>query len=246
VPDQLRYSFESRNSFAVWKSSITLPSGERDTFITMKITKYAHACLLIEKDEVRVLIDPGSWNATPDATGLSAILITHEHMDHYDPVQVKALRAANPDATVITHPDLIAKLEADGIDEIVAIEPGAPLEVNGLAIESFGTAHAPIYKVSPCRNTGFLIGGELFVPGDALHDVPTKPVRILALPTGGPWMKLSEAIDYAKAVRPDIVFPIHDAMLIESYQRGLIPRIVGGALEGIEFVDMPAGASREF
>jgi L-ascorbate metabolism protein UlaG (beta-lactamase superfamily) len=213
----------------------------------MTIKKYAHACLLIEKNGVKVLIDPGSWNTLPDATGLSAILITHEHMDHYDPAQIKALRVTNPDATVITHPDLAPKLEADGIGEVVVIEPGNPIGVNGLAIESFGTEHAPVYKVSPCRNTGFLIGEELYVPGDAVHDVPNKPVRILALPTGGPWMKLEEAIDYVKAVKPEIAFPIHDAMYSEDYQN-FLPMTITRNLEGdgTEFVSMPAGTTREF
>jgi L-ascorbate metabolism protein UlaG (beta-lactamase superfamily) len=214
----------------------------------MNITKYAHACLLIEKGGVKVLIDPGSWNALPDATGVSAILITHEHQDHCDPVQIKALLTANPDAQVITHAAVAQKLAAEGITEVLAIEPGTPLEVNGLAIESFGTEHAAIYKTSPCRNTGFLVGEELFIPGDALHDLPNKPVRILALPTGGPWMKIEEAIDYAKAIAPVVAFPIHDAMYIEDYQRGFVPMIVGAQLKGddIEFVDMPAGSSRDF
>ncbi len=214
----------------------------------MLIKKYAHACLLVEKDGVKVIVDPGSWNPTPHASGVSAILITHEHGDHYDSAQVKTILAENPDATVITHPGMKEKLQADGIEEFVVVEPGEPVIVNGLAIESFGTEHAAIYKTSPCRNTGFLIGEELFVPGDAVHDVPAKPVRILALPTSGPWMKLAEAVDYAKAVAPAVAFPIHDALYTEEVQRGMIPRMFSGFFseDGIEFVDMPNGAEREF
>lgn len=214
----------------------------------MHITKYAHACLLVEKEGVKVLVDPGSWNELPDATGLSAILLTHEHMDHYDPLQVKTLLATNPSAQVITHPGLVKKLAADGIENVIAIEPKAPILVDGLAIESFGTEHAAIYKTSPCRNTGFLIGEELYVPGDAVHDVPSKRFRILALPTGGPWVKLSEVVDYAKKVKPKVAFPIHDAMYVESYTRSLVPRIANEYLapDGIEFVDMPPGSSRDF
>jgi L-ascorbate metabolism protein UlaG (beta-lactamase superfamily) len=213
----------------------------------MNITKYAHACLLIEKDGTKIIIDPGSWNALPDATGVHAILITHEHQDHFDPEQVKELVANNPGVRVISHPALAEKMNEAAI-AYEAIEPGVAIDVNGVAVESFGTEHAAIYKVSPCRNTGFLIADELFVPGDALHDVPTKPVRVLALPTAGPWMKIAEAIDYAKLVAPRVVFPIHDALYTEEVQRSFIPRIVGSVLkeDGIEFVDMPAGSSKEF
>jgi L-ascorbate metabolism protein UlaG (beta-lactamase superfamily) len=211
----------------------------------MHITKYAHACLLVEKEGVKVLVDPGSWNTLPDATGLSAILITHEHMDHYDPAQVKALLETSPNAQVITHPGLSEKLAADGIKNVVVIEPKTPILVDGLAIESFGTEHAAVYKTSPCRNTGYLIGEELFVPGDALHDVPNKKVRVLALPTGGPWMKFEEAVDYAKKVKPTVAFNIHDAMYTEDYN-GFILDYLSRLVEGVEFVNMPAGSSRDF
>ncbi len=141
-----------------------------------------------------------------------------------------------------------AKLAEAGLKYEV-IEPGQSLDVKGVSIESFGTDHAIIYgSTPPCRNTGFLIGGELFITGDALHDVPTKPVRVLALPTGGPWMKLAEAIDYAKAVQPKIVFPVHDAMHTEVYQTMMVPRLLAAQLNpvGIEVVEMPAGATKEF
>jgi L-ascorbate metabolism protein UlaG (beta-lactamase superfamily) len=214
----------------------------------MNIKKYAHACLLVEVREARFLLDPGSWNQLPDAENLSAILITHEHMDHYDPAQIKALLAQSPETQVITHPGLVSLLAKDGIEEAVIIEPGTSVIVDGVEIETFGTEHAVVYGSVPCRNTGFLIGKELFVPGDALHDVPTVPVRVLALPTGGPWMKISEAIDYAKAVKPKVVFPIHDAMHTEDYQRWLGAGLMTARLKeaGIEFVDMPNGAERAF
>lgn len=214
----------------------------------MKITRYAHACLLVEMGGVRIITDPGKWNSTPGADNVDAVLITHEHQDHCDTEQLKSILAKSPNARIITHEAVGAVLtEANVAHEV--IENGESVEVKGISIESCGTEHSPIYgDVSPCRNTGYVIGGELFVPGDALHDIPHKPIRVLALPTGGPWMRLSEAIDYAKKVRPEIVFPIHDAIYTEEYRGELIPRIVGGNLEpvGIKFVDIAPGAAHEF
>lgn len=213
----------------------------------MKITKYGHACILAEINGAHILVDPGMWNPLPNADTIDAILITHEHQDHCDMGQLKALITTHPGVRVITHAAVAKKLEEEGIAP-ESIEPGATIDVKGVAIESYGTEHAHIYQTSPCRNTGYLIGGELFVTGDAIHDIPPKKVRVLALPTGGPWMRLSEAIDYAKAIKPEIMFPVHDAMYIEDYRKMLIPRIVSGYLEadGIAFVDMPAGSSHEF
>lgn len=210
----------------------------------MKITKYAHACLLVEEDDARIIIDPGSWNEIPDAAGVNAILITHEHKDHFEKDQIHAILGKNPDAVVITHPAVAAMLEELG-PKVLVIEEGGTLEVNGVSIQSLGHEHAVIYDVVPCRNTGYLIAGKLFVPGDALHDVPNVPVEILALPTGGPWMKMGEAIAYAKAVSPKKAFPIHDAMLTDEYKRGFIPMIMNRFLEGsgVEFVDLPEGGT---
>jgi L-ascorbate metabolism protein UlaG (beta-lactamase superfamily) len=212
----------------------------------MKITKFGHACILVEVDGVKILLDPGDWNALPEMDSLDAILITHEHEDHFDIGQVKELVLTHPAVRIITHQVVGKILTESGITHEL-IESGESVDVNGVSVESCGTEHAVVYGSVPCRNTGFFIAGQLFVPGDALHDVPSKPVRVLALPTGGPWMKLSEAIDYTKLVKPEIVFPIHDAMYIEGYLK-FVPAVMAGNLEstGIKFVDMVTGETKEF
>ncbi len=214
----------------------------------MKVTRLGHSCLLVEEAGVKVMTDPGSWNELPEITGLQAILITHEHPDHCDIEKIKALVATNPDVVVITHAAVGEKLKEANIS-FQTIEPGEKIDIAGVSIESYGTDHAIIVGTTPpCRNTGYLIGGKLFTPGDALHDVPTKPIEVLALPTGGPWLKIVEAIEYAKLLKPKIAFPIHDAMYIESYRKEGIPRWVGTNLEaaGITFTNLQPGESQGF
>jgi L-ascorbate metabolism protein UlaG (beta-lactamase superfamily) len=210
----------------------------------MKIKKYGHACLLIDINGVKLITDPGSYSPMPDATGVAAILITHHHQDHLDLEQVKALIAANPGVRIITHAQVAPILAEAGI-HAEQIEPGQTVDVHGVSIESVGTEHAVIYQTSPCRNTGFLIAGGLFIPGDALHDIPTTPVRVLALPTAAPWMKVADAIEYVKVLKPAVVFPIHDAMYTESAQRN-VARWLGPTLEGVTYVDLAAGEEKEF
>ncbi len=214
----------------------------------MKVTKYAQSCLLIEEEGVKILTDIGSYSeGVPEVEGLSAVLITHEHQDHFDVDKLQEVLGRSPDAVVITHAGVGAKLAELGI-AWTGIEPGEELEVQGVSIESFGTEHAVIYGTSPCRNTGFLIAGKLYMPGDALHDVLNKKIDILALPTGGPWHKMSECIDYAKKVNPRVAFPIHDAMYTNDYKQTSIPRWVGGQLEavGISFVNVQEGEMHQF
>src|SRR6185312_1799338 len=62
-------------------------------------------------------------------------------------------------------------------------------------------------------NTSYLIGdadhpARLMHPGDALF-VPGEPVDVLATPAAAPWMKISEAVDYLRAVAPEHAVPIH-------------------------------------
>jgi L-ascorbate metabolism protein UlaG (beta-lactamase superfamily) len=215
----------------------------------MKITKYAHSCLLIEVDEAKILTDLGSWNSeVPEISHLSAILITHEHADHFDIEKLKALIYTNPQAKLITHAAVGAKLQEGGI-EYTSIESGERVQVSGVSIESCGTDHAIIYgSTSPCRNTGYLIADKFYIPGDALHDTPSKQIEVLALPTGGPWMKVSEAVDYAKSLKPKVVIPIHDAMYTEEVRSLSIPRWIATPIEGagIKFVNMENNSSEEF
>ena len=82
----------------------------------MKITKYANSCLLLEIDGTKILTDLGSWNPeVPEVSDLDAVLITHEHADHFDIEKLKILLSKNPQAKLITHAAVGAKLQEAGI-----------------------------------------------------------------------------------------------------------------------------------
>jgi hypothetical protein len=80
-------------------------------------------------------------------------------------------------------------------------------------VHCYGEWHAPIYPGIPqVRNTGFLVDGRLFHPGDAFTD-PGVPVELLLLQLIGFYTKTSLSADYIKQLRPSRVAPIHDATL---------------------------------
>jgi L-ascorbate metabolism protein UlaG (beta-lactamase superfamily) len=179
----------------------------------MKITKYGHCCLLIEEGGLRILTDPGSFSeGFESARNLDLVLITHEHGDHFHLDSLRKVCAANPDAKVITNSAVGSLMQAEGM-AFEVLEHGQSRQDKGVAIEGVGKEHAVIYSSIPAvMNTGYFIGGKLFYPGDALTN-PERPVDILALPVAGPWMKISEAIDYARALKPKVWLPVHDAIL---------------------------------
>jgi L-ascorbate metabolism protein UlaG (beta-lactamase superfamily) len=179
----------------------------------MKITKYGHCCLLIEEGGLRVLTDPGSFSSGYEAArNVDVILITHEHSDHFHLDSLKTVLANNPQARVVTNSAVGALMGKENL-AFEVLEHGQSRKDKEVLIEGIGTEHAVIYPTLPnAMNTGYFIGGKLFYPGDALTN-PNRPVEILALPVTGPWMKISDALDYAIALKPKIWLPVHDGNL---------------------------------
>lgn len=213
----------------------------------MKITKLGHSCLLVEEKEARILIDPGSSlysTLQNDVKNLDVVLITQIHGDHFDLESLNKILANNPAVKIYTIREVKDELNKAGIAcEILGNNQS--IEVRGVKVEGFGEKHAEIYKEQPLAgNTGYMIAERFYHPGDAFYK-PGKPVEILALPVAGPWMKISEAIDYAREVKPKVCFPIHDANL-KSF--GVAHKHPSTYLPpaGIEFTVIETGESKEF
>ncbi len=51
----------------------------------MRITKFGHACVRLEHDGRSIVLDPGMFTEPEAVDGAGAVLITHEHPDHYQP-----------------------------------------------------------------------------------------------------------------------------------------------------------------
>lgn len=211
----------------------------------MKITKFGHACLLVEEEGVRLLIDPGSYSVLPEnLDALDAVIITHTHDDHYTPEILKKILDNNKEAQVITNSEVGAELDKLGVAYQV-IEDGQGIKIGKVEIEGEGTKHAFIHGTFPtCHNTGYFIAGKLFHPGDSLY-VPNRPVEILALPVIGPWVRIGEAVDYALAVRPKKSFAIHDANIKKPGAAHRVPTDVL-TKAGIDFQILEDGKEYNF
>ena len=189
----------------------------------MQLTHFGHSCLLASfRNETggveTVLFDPGTFaHGFEGITGLSAILITHQHPDHADVERLPALVDANPQAALYADPMTAAQL--GGAWRTVNV--GDAFNVGHLSIRGVGGKHAVIHPEIPIiDNISYLVGDEghparLMHPGDALF-APGEPVEVLATPTAAPWMKVSEAVDYLRAVAPTHAVPIHQAVVAKE------------------------------
>ena len=83
--------------------------------------------------------------------------------------------------------------------------------IGDITVKGVGGQHAMVHPEIPVlRNTGYLIGdGDFYHPGDSFY-VPEEPVDVLGLPTGGPWLKVSEVVDFLRLVAPRVALPIHE------------------------------------
>lgn len=210
----------------------------------MKITKLGHCCLLIETRGKRILTDPGSYTveAHSKLEDIDYILFTHEHADHYHLDSLKVILEKNPQALVYTNNSVSELLDKEYIKH-AQINNGDSIKLGEISVVGIGERHAQMHSSIPLSaNLGFFIDERLWYPGDAFTD-PERPVEILALPVSGPWMKISEAIDYALELKPKIAFPVHDGTRFGSCH-ALPLRIL--PQNGIEFVMMIEGDSKEF
>jgi L-ascorbate metabolism protein UlaG (beta-lactamase superfamily) len=180
----------------------------------MEVTKLEHACQIVTEGDARLVIDPGNFTRPVEAEGVVAVVLTHEHPDHVTPEQLAGIIARNPDAVVIGPAGVATAIAETGIP-IDVVTDGDQRTVGPFDLTFHGTRHNVIHSSIPViDNTGVLVNGRLFYPGDSYTD-PGVPVEVLAAPVGAPWLKVAEMMDYVTAVAPRRAYPVHEATLSE-------------------------------
>ncbi|GAA0992388.1 MBL fold metallo-hydrolase [Acrocarpospora macrocephala] len=180
----------------------------------MKLIKFGHACWHLEKDGSTLVIDPGSFSGPGLLDNAKAVLITHEHFDHLD---VTALRGASPDLEIWTC-QAVADQLTDVPAKIHVVRDGDSFETAGFTVKTIGEWHAPNHPDLPIvQNVGFFVDEEVFYPGDALTP-PGVDVPTLLVPTNAPWLKAYEMIEYLRSIRPARAYSTHDGLVNEYGQ----------------------------
>ncbi len=195
----------------------------------MKITKYEHACLVIEEQGKRLVIDPGKFsNSLPnDLSGVVGIVITHVHSDHFDIEKIKNLLSKNSELDIFSTEQVKDEMKNEGLSPKL-VKAGDKVEWGGFVLEFFGGNHE-LYK--DFQNIAVLVNKKLYHPGDS-YTKPNLPVEVLAAPASAPWLRVTEASDFITAVRAKTVFPIHNSLLSEIGE-SIHYRILGGAAESV-------------
>lgn len=192
----------------------------------MKLTKQGHACVRLEKDGRALVIDPGAFTEPRAAAGAEAVLVTHEHADHFSEEQLRTALEDNPGAEIWTLKSVADQVSAAFPGRVHTVGEGDTFSAAGFDVEVHGQLHAVIHPDIPrITNVGFLIDGSVFHPGDALT-VPGRSVETLLLPVHAPWSKVSEVIDYLRELKPARAIDVHDALLTDV-ARTVYDRLLG-------------------
>lgn len=209
----------------------------------MRITKFGHACVRVQHDGATVVLDPGVFTDVGALDGADAVLITHEHPDHYLPDHLRAT-----DARIFTIDAVAARIREDApdlLDRVTVVGPGESFEAAGLPVRAVGELHAVIHPEFPrFHNSGYVLtlGAEkVFHPGDALTG-PGETVDVLLVPVSAPWMRASEGIEFAREVRAPRNVAIHDRVyseaglgIVDTHMNAFLPK------DGLSYVRLADG-----
>ena len=209
----------------------------------MRLTKLGHSCVRVENDGTVLVLDPGVFTSRGATDGADAVLITHEHPDHYDPEQLR-----RSDAAVYTIEAVAAQIREgapDLAERVTVVTPGEELSIGGIPVRAVGELHAVIHPELPrFDNSGYLLtlgDATVFHPGDALTG-PDRPVDVLLAPVCAPWMKVSEGIDFARSVGAPRNVAIHDRIYSDA-GLGVVDNHFGRFLgeAGLDYVRLAEG-----
>jgi len=182
----------------------------------VRITKRNHAHLTVNIDGRTLVIDPGMFSPTAAEDDVEAVVVTHEHTDHWTHQHLTAIRALNPGVKIF---GTRAVAEAAPGFPVVVVTAGDAADVGPFDLRFVGGEHAAIHPTFPAStNVGVVVNGDLYHPGDS-YAVPDQPCATVAVPIAGPWHKVAESIDWISRLRPARAFNLHDDTLSEAGQR---------------------------
>ena len=211
-----------------------------ETFITpagtpVAITLIKHGTLAISCKGLTFHIDPVSGYGKPtdyarEFSKADAVLITHEHGDHFDKDAIAAL--TEEDKTIIITNARCAQMLGRG----TALSNGDSAELPGGikldAVPAYNYTEGRTMFHPKGRDNGFVLtidGLRIYIAGDT-EDIPEmaalKGVDIAFLPVNQPYtMTVEQCVNAAKLIGPRVLIPYHFSQTDISGLPALLPGI---------------------
>ncbi len=183
-----------------------------------RITWFRQSALRWADEERAIYIDPwGTSDADPPA---DLILITHAHLDHFQPEEIARLSV--PATKVVAPHDVADALTG----EVIAVGPGESLEVAGVSfmtVPAYNTHEERLqYHPKANRWVGYVLrlgGVRYYHAGDTDHapELDGIATDVAFLPVGGTYtMEVEEAAGLARSMSPKLAVPMHYGFVVGS------------------------------
>ena len=186
----------------------------------MQCFRLSHAGVVLELDGASLLIDPGNFSSEQElATALSsaapvaALVITHEHADHWTPEAVSAVRGAAPHAPIFTTQATADALAAAGIHSVTVVNEPDEHQAGPFSLSFYGGRHEVLHSSIPTiDNIGVRVNDVFAYGGDDLTRPPFL-ADVLGVPIGSPWSNIAQVMDFVLTASPRRAYLTHDGML---------------------------------
>jgi L-ascorbate metabolism protein UlaG (beta-lactamase superfamily) len=219
----------------------------------MHIHKYAHSAVVLEEQGRGLLFDPGMFSfpeddkQPADFRDIDAIVVTHIHGDHFDPNAVRAVLAANPEATIFTNQQVVDELRQQGVTATV-LEQGS-VQIGPFTIEALPAAHEKnLFTDGVPINIAYRVNNTVVHPGDSFSEelAPWQGVPVLLAPIVAPWQNEIQLYTFVRTMKPRQVIPIHDGYIKDFFLQGRYQTYSDFfGREAIEFVPLAHNTSAE-
>lgn len=217
----LRYICEAFGAGVSYKNGLAEVT-TNEIFLDESIKPYFENVEVYDQSTIKVTgektiyVDPRRLFGEPHDADI--IFITHTHTDHYE---IETIRKIIKPETVIYIPsDGIEQAKADGLENVVAVEPGKDYEANGIpfsTIAAYNTASDRQNHKSEFNWVGYIFtanGHTYYSAGDTDFTEEMKglqkPIDVAFLPIDGKYnMEYQEAAQAANALMPKVAVPYH-------------------------------------
>jgi L-ascorbate metabolism protein UlaG (beta-lactamase superfamily) len=173
------------------------------------------SALAVKTCRHRLLIDPADYFSLQDLRSLSmldAILITHEHYDHFDASSTVKMQEATG-AMIVCNPGAYGPLKGRvAAEKLVSLEPDKTAEVKGakiMAIESVHPGNKPIMFIVEVDEVSFFHGSDSGYTS-AIERYGGR-AKLAFVPVGkpSPTASVGDAVKMVRALGCSVAVPMH-------------------------------------
>ena len=184
----------------------------------------------------------------------SVIFITHDHLDHFDPIALPQIHAFYRNLPIIGPESVMKKANEMGFTPSVLrlIEKGKTIEIGNFKITATAAYHSDPFSVGCLIE---LVGKTIYCSGDTilteflLGDIlslTNRQIDIVFIVINGRLgnMNVDEAIDLTVKLNPKLAIPMHYGMFAENTEDPQI-FIDGCMMNNINAIELTLGKETE-